>query len=240
MAVKGACIIYQDINMQSGVVIGNGILWVFFWFGLMLLYTALDIALWRKIVPLQRKYLNLATIILCMSIFLVALTQLNHFKMNLFKNLSVQGILLAVGCAVLFYVILDKGFDPVFEKIFPTSEESYQETLQTLSKAPIVNLLQVSILAPLIEEILMRGYLLNGLSINYGTAIALFVSAFLFALLHFNMVQTLSAFICGIILGLLYLHTGSLFCCIIAHMGYNLLSYATMILPLCNKKQPVS
>ena len=81
----------------------------------------------------------------------------------------------------------------------------------------------------------MRGFLLNGLAINYGKLIALFVSSMLFALLHFNMVQTLSAFICGIVLGLLYLYTDSIFCCILTHVGYNLISYVTMILPLYGK-----
>lgn len=50
------------------------------------------------------------------------------------------------------------------------------------------------------------------------------ISAVLFALLHFNMAQTLSALVCGLVLGLLYLRTGSLFCCVITHMGYNLIS----------------
>ena len=81
----------------------------------------------------------------------------------------------------------------------------------------------------------MRGFLLSGLASNYGKVMALFVSSMLFALLHFNMVQTLSAFICGIVLGLLYLHTGSIFCCILTHAGYNLISYVTMILPLYGK-----
>lgn len=158
----------------------------------------------------------------------------NNFKIDLLVNISFQGILLALVCAGLFYIILDKGLDPVFERIFPASEESYQQILQSLSSAPVISLIQVCVLAPIIEEILMRGFLLGGLSLYYGKTAALFISAFLFALLHFNMVQTLSAFICGIILGLLYLHTGSIFCCILAHMGYNLISYSMMIIPLYN------
>ena len=82
----------------------------------------------------------------------------------------------------------------------------------------------------------MRGFLLSGLALKYGKVIALFVSSMLFAVLHFNMVQTLSALICGIVLGLLYLHTGSIFCCILTHVGYNLISYVTIILPLYGSK----
>lgn len=221
--------------MKDGIFIGKGILWVLTWFGFMLLYTTFDILVWRNIAPPYGKYLNLLSIIVCMAVFLFLLKKKNHFRVDLLRNISFQGILLALACAALFYFILDKGLDPVFEKMFPVSEESYQQTLQSLSSAPVISLLQVCVLAPIIEEILMRGFLLNGLSMNYGKTRALLISAFLFALLHFNMVQTLSAFICGIILGLLYLYTGSVLCCIAAHMGYNLISYITMILPLYGK-----
>ncbi len=222
--------------METGISIGNGILWVLIWFGFMLLYTFLDVTVWRKISPAYETYLNTMTIVLSMAAFLSLLSRKNSFKVDLFRNISFLGILSAIGCAILLYVLLDQGLDPIFERIFPASEESYQETLQTLGKAPVMSLVQVCILAPIIEEILMRGYLLNGLAASYGSTIALLVSSFLFALLHFNMVQTLSAFICGILLGLLYLQTGSIFCCILTHAGYNLISYLTMILPLYSRK----
>ncbi len=222
--------------MDDGISIGNGILWVGIWLGIMLLYTFLDVAVWRKLSPTYEKYLNIITIVLCTVVFLSFLAKKTRFKIDLFNNISFTGILFAIGCAILLYLLLDKVSDPVFERAFPTSEKSYREKLRTLSRAPGVSLLHICILAPTIEEILMRGYLLDGLSVSYGSIIALLVSSFLFALLHFNMVQTLSAFICGVILGLLYLKTGSVFCCILAHAGYDLISYLTTILPLYSKK----
>ncbi|MBU5312817.1 CPBP family intramembrane metalloprotease [Tissierella carlieri] len=66
-------------------------------------------------------------------------------------------------------------------------------------------------LIPTVEEILIRGYVLGELSNKYGIILALLVSSILFALLHFNMVQTLSALICGLILGILYIYTGSIY-----------------------------
>lgn len=221
--------------MKEGIFISKGILWTFIWFGFMSLYTLLNIVVWRKLDFSYGKYLNLFTIIFCVIVFLLLLSKINNFKIDILKNISFQGLLLSLACAGLFYFILDKGLDPLFAKIFPTSEESYQQTLQSLSSAPILSLIQVCVLAPIIEEILMRGFLLGGLLLNYGKIVALFISAFFFAFLHFNMVQTLSAFLCGIILGLLYLYTGSIFCCILAHMGYNLISYITVIVPVYNR-----
>lgn len=92
----------------------------------------------------------------------------------------------------------------------------------------MTSLIQVCILAPVIEEILMRGVVLGGLKNSYGTVMALLISATFFACLHFSMVQTLSAFVCGIVLGLLYIKTRSILCCMIAHGGYNLISYIMM------------
>ncbi|MCM1055263.1 MAG: CPBP family intramembrane metalloprotease [Bacteroides sp.] len=221
--------------MNNGISVGSGILWVLIWFGFMLLYTLIDTVLWKKLTPKYERYLNIVTIVLCITVFLSLLTRLNDFSINVLENISVLGILSAAGCSVLLYFLLDRLIDPMLERAFPTSEEKYRETLLSLSKAPIINFLQICILAPVIEEILMRGFLLKGLSISCGGAAALFVSSLLFALLHFNAVQTFSAFICGIILGLLYLFTGSLLCCMIAHAGYNLVSYITTILPLHRK-----
>lgn len=222
--------------MKNTISLPTGLLWVLAWVGFMLLYTFLDVAIWRKCFPTARKYFNIISIALCTAGYLFLLIKKNNCDIRRFANISWQGILLALGCAALFYFVLDLFLDPLLSRFFPSSEEKYHEALIQLSRTPIITLLQICILAPILEETLMRGFLLDGLSASYGKTTALFISSILFALLHFNMVQTLSAFVCGIVLGLLYLKTNSLFCCILAHMGYNLLAYITTILPLCTKK----
>lgn len=221
--------------MNKGISIGEGALWVLAWFGVMLLYTFLDVAVWRKITPSHAKLLNVFSIALCMGGFLSLLKSKFHFQIGIVNGIPLEGIFLAIGCAVAMYFLLDQFLDPVFEGMLPGSEDRYQETLGHLRESPVLSFIQVCILAPVMEEILMRGFLLGGLSVNYGKVTALLISSALFALLHFNMVQTLSALICGIILGLLYMRTDSLICCIAAHAGYNMISYFTMISPFFNK-----
>lgn len=213
---------------EYNIKIGKAVAWVAAWFGVMLFYTLLDVAVWRKILPRYSDMLNLITIIICVIVFLKIL-QKEGYQLRLFTNVTVKGVIFAVACSFLFFVILDNGLDPVFESLFPQSEEDYKEMIQTLLTSPVVSFIQVCMIAPFIEEILMRDVVLGGLRKTYGTGVALFISAFLFALLHFNMVQTLSAFVCGIVLGMLYLKTDSILCCIIAHCGYNLISYISMI-----------
>ena len=221
--------------MNSGISIGKGILWVLVWFGFMFIYTALDIVIWRKIAPNYSRILNIITVALSMVVFFVLLERKENFKLNLLANVSIQGIVIAMCCSVLFYLLLDKGLDPIFESIFPSSKKNYQQTIQSIISSPIISLIDFCIFAPILEEFLMRGFILNGLSVNYGIIVALLISSILFALLHFNIAQIIPSFICGIILGLIYLYTGSILSCIFAHMGYNLISYTMIILPIYNK-----
>ncbi len=217
--------------MSTALPLSTAILWVILWFVCMLLYTTLDLLAWRKLHS-HGSALHVFTILLFTLVYLHFLTHATLFQVRLLENFSLCEFLLAAATAVLFYLLLDHGIDTLLERFFPQSEEHYQQTLQSLRAAPIASAIQVCVLAPIIEEVLMRGFVLGGLSVSYGQTTALLISSLLFALLHFNMVQTLSAFLCGICLGLLYLGTGSILCCIMAHMGYNLISYLSMVLPL--------
>ncbi|HOU96633.1 MAG TPA: type II CAAX endopeptidase family protein [Bacteroidales bacterium] len=215
--------------------LGQSILWVGGYFCIMLIYTGINMGVWRKISNSYSSWLNLLTMAFLSIVFIRLLTKKTSYRLRIFDNFTTRGILYAIMCAVLFYFLLDKCLDPFFESLFPTSEEAYRGSILTLSKSPVTTFIHVCILAPVIEEILMRGFVLGSLRSTFGVAFALLVSSFLFALLHFNMVQTLSAFICGLILGVLYLKTGSILCCMIAHCGYNAISYFMIIAPLIGK-----
>jgi len=215
-----------DVGRNS-LTLGAALLWVAGYFGVMLLYTALDVAVWRKLAPDFSGWLDVLFTVLCAGGYLLLLQR--RYPVRWLENVTVSGLLLALVCAAGFYLVLDLGLDPLLAKIFPGSEAQYQEAVQTLLRFPVPAFLKVCVIAPIAEEALMRGFLLSGLRDGYGTAGALLISAAVFALLHFNAVQTLSALVCGFILGLLYLQTGSLLCCILAHSGYNMVSYFVML-----------
>ena len=221
----------QFILKDSIIKIGTAFLLALAYFGIMLFYSFLDVAVWRKVVPGFSNIINIVTIAICIGAFIVFLKRTTGYRVQLLSNITFMGMMLAIGCSFLFFLLLDRGLDPIFEGIFPQSEQDYQEMIQSLIKSPITSLIQVCVFAPIIEEILMRGAVLGGLKNSYGCVTALLISAMLFACLHFNMVQTLSAFVCGIVLGLLYIKTSSVFCCMIAHSGYNLISYIMMVYP---------
>lgn len=205
------------------------IIWVIFYFCVMFFYTALNVAIWRKVFPTYASVLNTITMIICILFFVKSVEAKSQYQVSLFTNINMIGIILAIACALVSILCLDHFLDPLLERAFPSSEESYQKSLVTLKKTPISSFVQICLLAPFIEEILIRGFVFGGLITTYGTFIALLISAILFALLHFNMVQTLSAFISGILLGLLYLYTGSILMSILAHSLYNFISFVQMM-----------
>lgn len=79
------------------------------------------------------------------------------------------------------------------------------------------------------EEWLSRGVVLRKL-LRFGVALALIVSSAMFAAFHLSTVNLLPSFIGGLIFGLLYLRTRSLWAPITAHLSYNCLAFAFLFL----------
>ena len=82
-------------------------------------------------------------------------------------------------------------------------------------------LLYISILTPIVEEVVFRGFVLDIASEKYGDWFSIFISAFLFAIVHIHGVTIVNAFIAGLIFGYLRIRTGSLWPPIIIHFLWN-------------------
>jgi uncharacterized protein len=85
-------------------------------------------------------------------------------------------------------------------------------------------ILSAVVAAPIMEEVLMRGIVLDGFLKRYSPAKAIFWSAFLFGVMHLNPAQFMVGLLIGIPLGWLYYRTGSLWPGIFMHFVNNSLS----------------
>ena len=85
------------------------------------------------------------------------------------------------------------------------------------------------IVPPICEELLFRGLVLGNL-LPYGRGVAIFGSALLFAAMHQNFSQLLYAFVAGILLGLLYERSRSIWPCMLFHMLNNLWSFVSLMI----------
>lgn len=204
--------------------IAQAMLWTLTYLGVLVIATTLDLVFWRSRSGDLGPWMNLFTLTGLSVVFFVYMSNTTGIRPE-FELSSFQELLLALITPGVLYILLDKILDPLLEKRFPGSEDAYQKGLASLKKSPLVGLIHIGLIAPIVEELLMRGLILNGLTDMHGVYLALLVSSVLFALLHFNKVQTVSGFVAGVVLGTLYLYTGSIVVSIIAHSLYNLLSY---------------
>lgn len=86
----------------------------------------------------------------------------------------------------------------------------------------VLQIIAVGIIAPVLEEIVFRGLILNQLEKNTNVYFALAVQALLFGIVHLNVIQGAYAFVLGLLMGLSFLWSRSLILPIAIHMGMNL------------------
>ena len=86
-----------------------------------------------------------------------------------------------------------------------------------------VNLIRIIVIAPVIEEILFRGFILNRWITKWGMQKGILATSLAFAFLHINV---LSMFLFALCMAILYLKTRSLLFPIAAHALNNLLAVA--------------
>ena len=83
------------------------------------------------------------------------------------------------------------------------------------------------IIVAVLEEVLLRGYILRNLMISFNKYIALIISSIIFSLMHsFNpnidLFALTNLFLAGILLGISYIHTKNLWFPIALHLSWNL------------------
>ncbi len=95
----------------------------------------------------------------------------------------------------------------------------------------IINLL---ILAPIAEEIMCRGIMVNELKTKFSPVISMVISAVIFGAMHIvagGFYLVITAAVMGLIFGLTYIKTGSLISAIIVHAAANIPDFIFMVLP---------
>lgn len=87
-----------------------------------------------------------------------------------------------------------------------------------------LGILCISVLGPILEELLFRGAITKELLRRYSSAKAILFSGLIFGIFHLNPAQIISACLIGFLLAWLYYKTRSLMACILIHIMNNGLS----------------
>lgn len=103
--------------------------------------------------------------------------------------------------------------------------EASGNLMEDITQNPIIMFLVVVIMAPLFEEILYRGIILEGFLKRHNKVQSIVFSSIIFSLVHLNLHQSLNAFLIGLILGFIYVESKSVVLCTAAHGFNNLFFY---------------
>ncbi|MFI3332128.1 MAG: type II CAAX endopeptidase family protein [Rikenellaceae bacterium] len=93
-------------------------------------------------------------------------------------------------------------------------------------------LVAVIIGAPLFEEFICRGLILESMRTKSGVLMAWFFSSLFFGLMHLDPTMVINAFVMGLILGYIYIRSESLWAAIILHALNNAIAYMLILLGL--------
>ena len=166
------------------------------------------------------------TMIACPAIFMgIMLTTSLRATFRL-RMPSITSILMGIGLACLAHpvsielstFIVERGFLP------PPPMEGLSRVNDLLKSAalPWWQVVAVFALTPAIcEEIAFRGFILSGLARGNRLGIAVIVSSLMFGIVHMIPQQAFNAALLGLILGLLAIHSRSLFPAIAFHLCNN-------------------
>lgn len=92
-----------------------------------------------------------------------------------------------------------------------------------------LGILCVSVLGPILEELLFRGAITKILLEKYSPVKAILISGLIFGIFHINPVQVVGAIIMGVVFAWIYYKTKSLVPCILIHILNNSLSVYSSI-----------
>ena len=97
--------------------------------------------------------------------------------------------------------------------------------LEVASDKGLLMFLALVIAAPVLEELIFRGIILDGLLKIYSPARAIVISSLLFGLIHLNPWQFIGGAVAGGFIGWVYFHTRSVLAAILIHAVFNLTAF---------------
>lgn len=169
--------------------------------------------------------INLITLILLILIYSISRNKI-YYK-DIFRKISLQDItyiiLFGIGLSIVFNIALSKLIE-ILSSLIPNYLSSYYSQIQIQSNIvdnSFLQLILAIIIVPIFEEILFRYIIFEHLKKNYNIVLSIIVQALIFGLAHGHSIQIISAFILGILLGLIYIRYKSIVASIVLHMTIN-------------------
>lgn len=135
------------------------------------------------------------------------------------ENRQIIPFIVVSAIALLFGVI-----SPIAELI-PMPDFIKDSFLDMAKQSGFFSFLLMVVAAPIFEELIFRGIILDGLLKKHSPVTSILISSIIFGLAHLNPWQFVTAFVIGIFAGWIYYKSRSLSLAIIIHAVVNLTGY---------------
>lgn len=142
-------------------------------------------------------------------------TNYSSFSLKI-ENIRIIPFIVIGSVALLFGIA-----DPL-GNLIPMPESFKKSLMDFGSQTGIFAFLLLVIAAPILEELLFRGIILDGLLKKYSPLISILISSLLFGIVHLNPWSFINGLIIGIFSGWVYFRTKSVLPSIIIHASANL------------------
>lgn len=183
-----------------------------------------DLDAGRKI--MQVTVIQQLTMIACPAVFMGLLLTTSLRATFRLRRPSLSSLLMGIGLAALAHPLsielssfmVDRGFLP------PPPEEGLKrvnELLRSMELSPWLIFTVFAVTPAICEEIAFRGFILSGLARGGRLGIAVVISSMMFGIVHMIPQQAFNAALLGLVLGLLAVHSRSLFPAIAFHLCNN-------------------
>lgn len=150
-----------------------------------------------------------------------------------FQAKDLWGFPLGMASQLLLVVLVTLPFQWMFPALFNKEavEKRANDLFDAAQGAWIVLLFVIVVIcAPLVEEIVYRGFIQHNLAVAYGARISLLLTSFWFAAVHLQLAEFPGLFAFALVLGLCFSRTKRLGLSIVTHVSFNATALTVMAL----------
>ena len=149
-------------------------------------------------------------------------TQIHSFNFSI-ENPRIIPFVILGAMALLFGVV-----SPIAGSI-PMPDFLKEAFMKLGGQTGVFSFILMVIAAPILEELIFRGIILDGLLKNYSPWKSILLSSFLFGLVHLNPWQFITGMVIGIFAGWIYYNTRSVKYAILIHAAANSTGFITRL-----------
>ncbi|HHV28823.1 CPBP family intramembrane glutamic endopeptidase [Acetivibrio mesophilus] len=170
----------------------------------------------------------LISILLTLPIYFIIpkIRKQNVFEVLRFRKTGISnlGLSLILGASLNVFISYALVYLESIAPLENISKEYEQIMERVMDGNSIIVFITVGVMAPIIEEIIFRGLVLNELKKALPIYPAITLQALIFGIYHLNLIQGLYAALLGIVLGIVTEKTRSIWAPILIHISFNSLS----------------